>query len=61
MQLLALSRAGIVEFLGAGLVVRADGTRGRFVASTETVGGEVVADALIEARLPRPADARATA
>jgi hypothetical protein len=59
-QLLALSRAGIVEFLGADLVVRADEEQGRFVASSATVPGEVAADALVEARLPRPSVARTT-
>ncbi|MBV9952199.1 MAG: adenylate cyclase, partial [Acidimicrobiia bacterium] len=54
-QLLALSRAGVVEFLGADLVVTPDEQRGRFVATSSSVSGEVLADVLVEARLPRPA------
>ena len=51
-ELLALSRAGIVRFLGAGLEVRTDERRGRFVARGEHVDTEVEVEALIEARLP---------
>jgi ribosomal protein S18 acetylase RimI-like enzyme len=42
MQILAPAHAGIVHLLGAGLVVRADETKGRFVATTETVSGGVI-------------------
>ena len=52
-QLLALSRAGIVEFLGADMWVRTDAERGIFVAGSASVPETVEADALIEARLPK--------
>ena len=42
-QLLALEKAGVVSFLGAGLQVNADPVRGAFVARSATVPGEVVA------------------
>ncbi len=51
-QLLALEEAGIVSFLGGGLQVRADPDRGAFVAESASVGGEVVAEAMLEATLP---------
>lgn len=51
-QLLALSRAGIVHFLGPD--VRFDGVDGRFRACSPAVPGVTGADALVEARLPRP-------
>ncbi|WP_263171508.1 FAD/NAD(P)-binding protein [Streptomyces sp. SCSIO ZS0520] len=52
-QLLALSRAGIVRFLGAGLTVaREDGV---FRARSSSVpGAHLDARALVEARLPEP-------
>ncbi|WP_269856169.1 FAD/NAD(P)-binding protein [Streptomyces sp. RPT161] len=53
-QLLALSRAGAVRFLGAGLTVEADRERGVFRASSPGVPGTVEATALVEARLPGP-------
>ncbi|MDF3290427.1 FAD/NAD(P)-binding protein [Streptomyces silvisoli] len=53
-QLLALSRAGVVRFLGAGLTVEADRERGVFRASSPGVPGKVEATALVEARLPGP-------
>ncbi|MET7937650.1 FAD/NAD(P)-binding protein [Streptomyces sp. NPDC005322] len=54
-QLLALSRAGVVRFLGAGMTVTADPARGVFRASgTGVAGGSVEARALVEARLPEP-------
>ncbi|GGU85082.1 adenylate cyclase [Streptomyces albospinus] len=54
-QLLALSRAGVVRFLGAGLTVTADEAHGVFRATGASVPGEsVVARALVEARLPEP-------
>ncbi|WP_030624605.1 FAD/NAD(P)-binding protein [Streptomyces sclerotialus] len=54
-QLLALSRAGIVRFLGADVTVTADGTTGLFRACSASLPGtEVTARALVEARLPGP-------
>ncbi|MEU9123059.1 FAD/NAD(P)-binding protein [Streptomyces sp. NPDC048506] len=54
-QLLALSRAGVVRFLGADLTVTADERRGVFRAESASVPGESVeARALVEARLPEP-------
>ncbi|MER5889270.1 FAD/NAD(P)-binding protein [Streptomyces sp. NPDC001941] len=54
-QLLALSRAGVVRFLGAGMTVEADEERGLFRAGSATVPGRhVEARALVEARLPDP-------
>ncbi|MFF1545773.1 FAD/NAD(P)-binding protein [Streptomyces sp. NPDC058291] len=57
-QLLALSRAGVVRFLGADMTVRAED--GVFRASGATVPGfSVQARALVEARLPEPTLRRA--
>ncbi|MFG1664880.1 FAD/NAD(P)-binding protein [Streptomyces sp. Y7] len=54
-QLLALSRAGIVHFLGAGVRVGTDEGTGTFTATGPTVSGHTVhATALIEAYLPTP-------
>ncbi|ARF54616.1 FAD/NAD(P)-binding protein [Streptomyces gilvosporeus] len=54
-QLLALSRAGVVRFLGADTTVTADERRGIFRATSASVPGEPVeARALVEARLPEP-------
>ncbi|MFB6985173.1 FAD/NAD(P)-binding protein [Streptomyces sp. NPDC056304] len=54
-QLLALSRAGVVRFLGARMTVEADERRGVFRAGSATVPGESIeARALVEARLPDP-------
>ncbi|GAA3874145.1 FAD/NAD(P)-binding protein [Streptomyces lannensis] len=54
-QLLALSRAGLVRFLGAELRVGTDETTGTFTATSPTVPGRTVrATALIEAYLPGP-------
>ncbi|MVO89581.1 adenylate cyclase [Streptomyces sp. p1417] len=56
-QLLALSRAGVVRFLGADMTVEADA--GVFRARSATVPGAwVEARALVEARLPQPTLAR---
>jgi uncharacterized NAD(P)/FAD-binding protein YdhS len=56
-QLLALSRAGVLNFVGADMRVSAEG--GVFRASSVTVPGESVeARALVEARLPEPTVAR---
>ncbi|MGW2564680.1 FAD/NAD(P)-binding protein [Streptomyces sp. NPDC001537] len=57
-QLLALSRAGVLKFLGADMTVSAEG--GVFRASSATVPGAFVeARALVEARLPEPTVGRA--
>lgn len=57
-QLLALSRAGILNFVGAGMAVHA--RDGVFRASSATVPGfSVEARALVEARLPEPTLRRA--
>ncbi|MFF5976349.1 FAD/NAD(P)-binding protein [Streptomyces sp. NPDC012769] len=54
-QLLALSEAGIVRFLGAGLTVETDEERGVFRARATSLPGEwTEARALVEARLPEP-------
>ncbi|WP_327269963.1 FAD/NAD(P)-binding protein [Streptomyces sp. NBC_01218] len=54
-QLLALSRAGVVRFLGADMTVEADEEQGVFRAGSPTVpGAHVEARALVEARLPSP-------
>ncbi|MFC8229506.1 FAD/NAD(P)-binding protein [Streptomyces sp. NPDC057287] len=54
-QLLALSRAGVVRFLGAGMTVEADEEHGVFRARGTTVpGASTEARALVEARLPDP-------
>lgn len=56
-QLLALSRAGVLHFVGADMGVAAEG--GVFRASSATVpGASVEARALVEARLPEPTVAR---
>ncbi|MFF5365149.1 FAD/NAD(P)-binding protein [Streptomyces scabiei] len=56
-QLLALSRAGVLNFVGADMAVTAEG--GVFRASSPTVpGASVEARALVEARLPEPTVAR---
>lgn len=51
-ELLALSRAGVVDFLGAGLRVEADAASGTFIATSASLDGAVAARILIEARLP---------
>ncbi|WP_371672489.1 FAD/NAD(P)-binding protein [Streptomyces sp. NBC_00289] len=57
-QMLALSRAGVLGFLGADMTVAAED--GVFRASSPTVPGHVVeARALVEARLPSPTVERA--
>lgn len=52
-QLLALSRAGIVRFVGADMWVTEDEERGLFVAGSASTDEVVEATALIEARLPK--------
>ncbi|MBL1086218.1 FAD/NAD(P)-binding protein [Streptomyces actinomycinicus] len=57
-QMLALSRAGVLRFVGAGMSVTAED--GVFRATSPTVPGfSVAARALVEARLPEPTIARA--
>jgi uncharacterized NAD(P)/FAD-binding protein YdhS len=53
-ELLALSRAGVVEFLGADIAVRAavSGDAASFAASSPSAPGEVTARVLVDARLP---------
>ncbi|WP_031487154.1 FAD/NAD(P)-binding protein [Streptomyces bicolor] len=54
-QLVALSRAGIVHFVGAGVRIGTDENTGTFTATSATVPGHTVhATALIEAYLPGP-------
>ncbi|WP_329397539.1 FAD/NAD(P)-binding protein [Streptomyces melanogenes] len=54
-QLLALSDAGVVRFLGAGITVERDEAKGVFRAGGVSVPGEwTEARALVEARLPEP-------
>ncbi|MEU1089165.1 FAD/NAD(P)-binding protein [Streptomyces sp. NPDC005892] len=54
-QLLALSRAGVVRFLGADMTVENDEEQGVFRAASPTVpGARTEARALVEARLPSP-------
>ncbi|WP_318204321.1 FAD/NAD(P)-binding protein [Streptomyces sp. SCL15-4] len=56
-QMLALSRAGLLRFVGAGMTVTAED--GVFRAASPTVPGfSVAARALVEARLPEPAVGR---
>ena len=58
-QMLALSRAGIVKFVGADMTVT--GEDGVFRAGSATVpGARVEARALVEARLPNPTVERTT-
>jgi FAD-NAD(P)-binding len=59
-QLLALSRAGLVRFLGAGMRVAADPGTGRFVAGGAGTTATVSTRVLVEARLPRPSLSRCT-
>lgn len=51
-ELLALSRAGVVRFVGADMWVRADPDEGVFVAGSASVPDVVRATGLVEARLP---------
>ncbi|CAL9282702.1 hypothetical protein SUDANB66_00610 [Streptomyces sp. SudanB66_2053] len=54
-QLLALSEAGVVRFLGADVRIAADESTGTFTATSPTVPGHTTrATALIEAYLPGP-------
>lgn len=51
-QMLALHRAGLLQFLGPGLEVSTDETTGTFLATSPQAGFSLAARALIEARLP---------
>jgi uncharacterized NAD(P)/FAD-binding protein YdhS len=57
-EMLALHRAGVLQFIGPGLEVTADEDTGRFIATSARSGVTVTAAALIEARLPAPSVAR---
>ena len=57
-EMLALHRAGLLQFLGPGLAVAADDATGEFVARSAQSPVSVRARAFIEARLPGPAVAR---
>ncbi|MBD1542951.1 GNAT family N-acetyltransferase [Arthrobacter sp. IA7] len=57
-EMLAVHRAGLLQFLGPGLAVAADDATGEFVATTAQSPVTVRAKAFIEARLPGPAVAR---
>jgi hypothetical protein len=63
-ELLALSHAGYVDFLGAGMSVdvAVDGGDGAFRAASASVatGPPVTARVLVDARLPHPSAARTT-
>lgn len=59
LELEALSRAGVVRFLGPAVGVVADPRAGRFRASSPVVPGSVEARALIESRLPSASVSRA--
>ena len=50
-QLLALEEAGLVRFIGADTRVRVDDRAGTFVASSSSHPDEIVASALIDARI----------
>ena len=52
-QLLALSRAGLVRFLGADMWIGHDEDRGLFTAGSASVPDVVTARALVDATLPR--------
>lgn len=56
-ELLALSHAGVVRFLGPDVEVRIEPARG-FVATSPSVPGETVAGALVDAWLPGSAAGR---
>lgn len=51
-ELLALSEAGVIEFLGGDLRVVADETDGVFIATGSNAPYEIRASALVDARLP---------
>ncbi|GAB3304725.1 FAD/NAD(P)-binding protein [Geodermatophilus aquaeductus] len=53
-ELLALSEAGVLRWLGADVEVTLDADAGVFRARSASCPGETVARTLVEARLPRP-------
>jgi uncharacterized NAD(P)/FAD-binding protein YdhS len=53
-EMLAVHRAGLLQFLGPGLSIAADEEAGQFVATSQQSGATVRAKAFIEARLPAP-------
>ena len=57
-EILALHRAGLLQFLGPGMWVRPDEASGRFVAGSFQSPVVVDAAAYIEARLPSPSVTR---
>ncbi|MFX1822281.1 FAD/NAD(P)-binding protein [Pseudarthrobacter sp. CC4] len=57
-QMLALHRAGLLQFLGPGLEVSTDESTGTFRGTSPQSGAEVHATAFIEARLPSTSVAR---
>ncbi|MFF2242903.1 FAD/NAD(P)-binding protein [Arthrobacter sp. NPDC058130] len=57
-EMLAIHRAGLLQFIGPGLEIDAAECSGRFVARSAQSGITVSATALIEARLPAPSVAR---
>ena len=57
-EMLAIHRAGLLQFIGPGLEIEAAEYSGRFVARSAQSGITVSAPALIEARLPAPSVAR---
>ncbi|WP_436494339.1 FAD/NAD(P)-binding protein [Actinokineospora sp. HUAS TT18] len=59
-QLLALSEAGVLRFLGADMWVATDDDLGVFVAGSATTPDSVEATALVEARLPQADLSRTT-
>ena len=59
-QLLALTDAGLVRFVGADMTVRADEETGMFVATSSSHPYEIRGSVLIDARIARPSVSRAT-
>lgn len=61
-EMLALCRAGFVQFLGAGMRVDVDPGTGRFAATSATLEGAdpVTSTVLVDARLPDPSVSRTT-
>lgn len=57
-EMLAIHRAGLLQFMGPGLEITADEDSGLFVAGSAQSGVTVSARAFIEARLPAPSVAR---
>jgi uncharacterized NAD(P)/FAD-binding protein YdhS len=57
-QVLALSDAGLLHFVGAGMTVEADPSRGCFVARSESHPDAVEASILVDARIATPSLSR---